>query len=474
MKALLKNALAVASLAVATQATAQVTFYEREDFAGRSFTAENQISNFERGGFNDRASSVVVLRGRWEVCEDAGFRGRCAVLRPGRYASLAALSVNNSISSVRMVSRNMPLDDSRYAPIPAAAQITFYERESFAGRSFNTASQIGNFERQGFNDRASSVVVTHDFWEACEDAWFAGRCVVLRPGRYPSLAAMGLGDSVSSVRVVSASERLDESRYAPLPVIAPVLTVSQITFYERERFEGRNYVTRDQIDNLERYGFNDRASSAVVVGEPREVCDDARFKGRCVVLQPGRYPSLAEMGLNERISSVRSVRAYVRTGENLYPPASVAVYDYQRRSNERLYEARVSSVRAVVGTPDQRCWVESEQVVRDQGNANVPAAITGAIIGGILGHQVGGGRGKDFATVGGAIAGGAIGANIGRDNSGQPVYTQNVQRCASVSGPIRADYWDVTYEFRGQENRLQMANPPGATITVNERGEPRA
>jgi len=33
-------------------------------------------------------------------------------------------------------------------------------------------------------------------------------------------------------------------------------------------------------------------------------------------------------------------------------------YDNRWRSNERLYEANVTSVRAVVGTPEQRCWVE--------------------------------------------------------------------------------------------------------------------
>jgi hypothetical protein len=32
----------------------------------------------------------------------------------------------------------------------------------------------------------------------------------------------------------------------------------------------------------------------------------------------------------------------------------------------------------------------------------------------------------------------------------------------------------VTYRFRGQENRMQMTTPPGATVTVNERGEPRS
>ena len=116
---------------------------------------------------------------------------------------------------------------------------------------------------------------------------------------------------------------------------------------------------------------------------------------------------------------------------------------------------------------------EREQVAQDQGNANVPAAIAGAIIGGILGHQVGGGRGKDVATAGGAIAGAAVGANIGRDNNGQPVYTQDVQRCTNVPRQARADYWDVTYNFRGQEYRMQTTTPPGPTITVNGQGEPR-
>ena len=472
MKSVLKKVLMVAALAVSTHAAAQITFYEREGFEGRSFTTENQINNLEQSGFNDRASSVVVLRGRWEICEDARFSGRCVMLRPGRYPSLAVMNLNNSVSSLRMASRSARVDDNRYAPAPAAPQITFYEREGFAGRTFSAENQIGNFERQGFNDRASSVVVVRDFWEACEDVWFAGRCVVLRPGRYPSLAAMGLNDSISSVRIVSANERLEDSRYAPTP--AAVIAAPQITFYEREGFNGRSFTTQDQIDNFDRFGFNDRASSVIVVGEPREVCEDAGYSGRCVVLRPGRYSSLAEIGLNERISSVRAVSTYRRVDDNQYTPAPVGFYNYQRRDNERLYEARVTSVRAVVGTPEQRCWVEREQVVQDQGNANVPAAIAGAIIGGILGHQVGGGRGKDVATAGGAIAGASVGANIGRDNNGPPSYSQNVQRCTDVPRQARADYWDVTYNFRGQEYRMQMTTPPGATVTVNEQGEPRA
>ncbi len=563
MNALLKVALAASALVISSHAYSQVTFYGREGFEGRTFTTENQVANLEQFGFNDRASSAVVVRGRWEVCEHADFGGRCVVLRPGQYPTLAAMNMTRNISSVRNISRSARLDDSRYAPLPPTPQITFYSREGFAGRSFTTDKQIGSFERHEFNDTASSVVVLRDFWEVCEDAWFGGRCVVLRPGRYPSLAAMGLSDSISSVRVASAPGPVVIAPPAPIPAPPPAAaqvtfyehenfggrsfvtrdqvenferygfndrassvrvtgesrvvcehpryggrcvvlrpgnypslaavglndrissvrmptpgelnlpppSVSQITFYELEGFGGRSFVSRDQIDNFERVGFNDRASSAVVVGESREVCEDARFNGRCVILVAGNYPSLAVMGLNNRISSVRAAVPRPTAADDRYPPAPVSYYDYRRRADERTYDARVISVRAVVSTPEQRCWVEREQVVQDQG-ANVGGAVAGAIIGGILGHQLGGGRGRDVATAGGAIAGAAVGANVGRDN-GQLAYTQNVQRCTNVSGRMRADYWDVIYSFKNEEHRVQMSEPPGPTITVNALGEPR-
>ena len=248
--------------------------------------------------------------------------------------------------------------------------------------------------------------------------------------------------------------------------------VAQVTFYEGEGFQGRSFTTQKRVGDFERYGFNDRASSVIVRRDRWEVCQDARFSGRCVVLRPGRYPSLAAMGLNDRVSSVRAVSRNARIDERRYAPAPVASSDYHRRGNERLYEANVTSVHAVVGTPEQRCWVEREQVGQDRGGANVPGAIAGAIIGGILGHQVGNGRGQDLATAGGVVAGAAVGANVGRDNSREG-YSHDVKRCENVSRNARPDYWDVTYNFRGQEHRVQMTAPPGTTVTVNERGEPR-
>ncbi len=250
---------------------------------------------------------------------------------------------------------------------------------------------------------------------------------------------------------------------------------AQVTFFEGEDFRGRSFSTDRQVGNFERLGFNDRASSVIVDRGRWQVCEDARFSGQCVVLRPGRYESLAEIGLNNRISSVRPVSRQARDDDrdDRAGHSLAQGYDYRRRNDERLYQADVTSVRAVVGPPEQRCWIEREQVVHDRRDgANVPAAIAGGIIGGILGHQIGGGRGRDIATVGGAVGGAALGANIGRGGGGQHVYSQDVQRCANVS-EARPEYWDVTYNFRGQEHRVQMSQPPGPTITVNRAGEPR-
>ncbi len=248
---------------------------------------------------------------------------------------------------------------------------------------------------------------------------------------------------------------------------------AQATFYENEGYTGRRFIAVEKVSDLGRFGFNDRASSALIEREPWQVCDDAQFNGRCVVLRPGNYPSLAAMGLNDRISSVRTMGGDARYDVNPYLPQQVASnedrHDWRRRHNERLYEASVVAVHAVVGPPEQRCWIENEQVTEH--HDKVPGAIVGALIGGILGHQVGGGSGRDLATAGGAVAGAAVGANAG--GHGDRVVNHEVQRCANVPSNARPEFWDVTYVFEGQQHFVQLSAPPGPTVTVNERGEPR-
>jgi uncharacterized protein YcfJ len=114
--------------------------------------------------------------------------------------------------------------------------------------------------------------------------------------------------------------------------------------------------------------------------------------------------------------------------------------------------------------------VEEVTAVRQKGEGTGLGAVAGGALGGILGHQVGGGTGKDLATIGGAVAGGAIGANVGRNTT--TMVDREVRRCDTVASTQPA-YWDVTYNYQGVEHRLQMSSAPGATIAVNRNGEPR-
>jgi uncharacterized protein YcfJ len=244
---------------------------------------------------------------------------------------------------------------------------------------------------------------------------------------------------------------------------------AQITFYEADGWRGRAYSANGQVRDLSRNGFNDRASSVVVERGQWEVCEDANFRGHCTVLRKGSYETLRGMGLNDRVSSVRPVKARNRYDNEAPPPLAQPNYEWRRRPSERIVEVPISNVRAVVGTPEQRCWVERQQV-NEPSRPNAGGVIAGALIGGILGHQVGGGTGRDVATAGGAIAGAAIGNNVANRNN---TSTQDVRRCENVSNP-RPEYWDVTYDYRGVRHNVQMNTPPGNTIAVNSKtGEPR-
>src|SRR6266700_2496241 len=103
-----------AGLALATGAAlaGEITLYERPGFQGRSMTLRNNMPDLDRTRFNDRAESIVVRDGVWEVCTDARYGGRCARLQPGEYPTLDG-PLNDRISSAREVA-------AAVAPPPAA------------------------------------------------------------------------------------------------------------------------------------------------------------------------------------------------------------------------------------------------------------------------------------------------------------------------------------------------------------------
>jgi outer membrane lipoprotein SlyB len=71
--------------------------------------------------------------------------------------------------------------------------------------------------------------------------------------------------------------------------------------------------------------------------------------------------------------------------------------------------------------------IEEVREVEKAGQASGAGAVGGAVVGGVIGHQVGGGRGKDVATILGALGGGLAGNQIEK-NAKKTVEYQIVVR----------------------------------------------
>jgi uncharacterized protein YcfJ len=62
----------------------------------------------------------------------------------------------------------------------------------------------------------------------------------------------------------------------------------------------------------------------------------------------------------------------------------------------------------------------------------IAGTAVGAVLGGVLGHQIGGGDGKKLATAGGAIAGGYAGNKIQENAQEKNTYTETKRVCKTV------------------------------------------
>lgn len=142
-------------------------------------------------------------------------------------------------------------------------------------------------------------------------------------------------------------------------------------------------------------------------------------------------------------------------------------YDYAPvvRSEPIVRQVRVE-------TPRRECW-DDVRTVESRPHISEPAVggrtLLGSIIGGVIGHQFGSGRGRDAAT----IAGAAIGAGVGYDSARRVYGTreeeQVVQRCQvryDDEYEERIDGYRVTYEYNGREYTTRMPYDPGRQIRV--------
>jgi uncharacterized protein YcfJ len=91
------------------------------------------------------------------------------------------------------------------------------------------------------------------------------------------------------------------------------------------------------------------------------------------------------------------------------------------------------------------------------------------VAGGVLGHQVGGGKGKTLATVAGAAGGAYAGNQVQKSMQEHDVETTNERRCKTVNETSKKLVgYDVTYRLSGKEGLVRTSFRPGATLPVKD------
>jgi uncharacterized protein YcfJ len=166
-------------------------------------------------------------------------------------------------------------------------------------------------------------------------------------------------------------------------------------------------------------------------------------------------------------------------------PAAAGEYAYSRDRHQAVYDyAKVVSVTPVVRyvtvtTPVKECWEDMEHYTRTHANpGRAGKTLFGAILGGVIGHQFGSGRGNDAATVAGTLIGAAV-AN-GSDN--RPYYrtteySRPVRRCETnyrSQKEERIDGYDVVYRYHGQKYATRMPYDPGKKLKIRVDVRPAA
>ncbi|WP_042884570.1 glycine zipper 2TM domain-containing protein [Cupriavidus necator] len=105
---------------------------------------------------------------------------------------------------------------------------------------------------------------------------------------------------------------------------------------------------------------------------------------------------------------------YSNTGYNAPPPPPYQTPNTSQAPAGSVYYGRVESIEPITNT---------------QGSSGLLGTVIGGAAGGLLGHQVGGGRGQTAATIGGAVVGAVAGNQIEKraGSSTQTAYRVNVR-----------------------------------------------
>jgi hypothetical protein len=285
---------ALASAATAQQDVPQeeaaLILFSGKDFRGAATNVFDPILSLHDLDFNDRARSVSVLSGAWELCENVDFTGRCVFLREDS-PDLSYFGLEGIVSSVRPI----------YEYTDAASGLMFTRDE-------NGYIHYADETDYGYNDYA--------YDDRYDDGYGATtRVEIYHYGYSPAYRSYGYYDPLAGYGPYGFGySRGGYNSYRPAYYNHKRRPVrghhgaknGAATLYTDSNGRGASLGINHGISDLSRYRFNDNVSSLDIRSGKWEVCEHANYQGRCQVIDASTG-KLNGYRLNDNISSIRPV-----------------------------------------------------------------------------------------------------------------------------------------------------------------------
>ena len=277
-----------------TEPPAGLMLFTGEDFRGEVQEVFEPVYTLNDYYFNDRARSVAVLSGAWELCEHSDFTGRCVFVR-GDVQDLGWYGLDGELTSVRPIQEYTEAEHGLMFTRDQSGYIRYADNARYGSDSYSHG--------YGASTRASISVYHYGYSPSYRSHGYYN----------PRLGHGPYGFGWTRAGANPYYGRRDYRRERPPLKGHYGARKGAVTLYTDSYERGASLGLNRGISDLSRYRFNDNISSLKIRSGKWEVCEHANYKGRCQIVD-ATTDRLNGIRLNDNISSIRPVGDSPREG----------------------------------------------------------------------------------------------------------------------------------------------------------------
>jgi hypothetical protein len=288
--------------------------YADINFAGQSATFAGDTPTLVSVGWNDTISSIRVPNGEtWEICVDVNYGNQCQAVSAD-VADLRTMGWNDRISSLRRINSGGGrggewgrANNGNNGNNGNGVGVTVYVNPNYGGQSASFRHDTPDLTQFSLNNKVASIRIPNgETWEVCQDVNYRNECKLLSAS-VADLRRTGWAYRISSLRRVDDPGFGDRRTGTSGVVGTPAQQVQRgLVFFDRNGFRGVSTLVSAGASRMGILAW--QGSVQIRGGETWELCDTS---DNCATIDQD-VSDLSDLGLNDRITSARTVNQYRR------------------------------------------------------------------------------------------------------------------------------------------------------------------